>query len=83
MMHDLKKWVKNQFSEKNTFGKEFRAIKVLIDKDADILKLREDSVSDPKFTRFSTYFEGDKIRITNRDKLEYFTLLKNEEILVE
>ena len=38
----------------------------------------EKIVWDSKFTRFSTYFEGDKIRITNSDKLEYFTLLEHE-----
>ena len=76
----LKKWVKNQFTEKNIFGNEFGVIKVSIDKDAFIIQLREDSVSDSKFTRFSTYFEGDKIRITNSDKLEYITLLEHERL---
>ena len=83
MIHDLKEWVKNQFSEKNNLVGLFGAIKVSIDKDAYILKLREDSVSDSLFTRFTTYFEGDKIRITNGNnpnpnKNEYFTLLKDD-----
>ena len=74
----LKKWIEEQFIKKDWTGKPMGVIKASIDKDAYTLKIREDNVDDGTYTRYNTYFEGDKIRITNGGKQEYFTLLEKD-----